>query len=349
MSTTTLREQLAEILGTSIPDATWQYLEEKFYVSEVQQGQMSIDTFAEEATKLLRLSGASVQPKISRSGDFFIPGSPVADSDRRTQAISEILAGLARERTDVLSFRESQLEGRLLDFEDVESWINGERETQGPPTTFLKLALKSHELRRDTVGFALDPPLKLTKIPDAMEPEFSAAVLSYATQDSSWTQTVAVNSDSNLGQLSRLSKSLARSYRWQEAQATVFVLTDLIPVVSPMRVSIKRSFGIDALSRVTIVADPTVPPGKITDAFKRARLELLGARPRSLSDKHTSLVRFCNNRPENETWGARMESWNLAHPEWSYPEIKNFIRDANQGLRRLLGKNMKFVSAESKR
>lgn len=65
-----------------------------------------------------------------------------------------------------------------------------------------------------------------------------------------------------------------------------------------------------------------------------------------MSVKHVELVLFCDKRPDEETWAKRMEAWNDEHPDWAYTEPKNFLRDANQGLRRLLGRSFKFTSSQ---
>jgi len=74
---------------------------------------------------------------------------------------------------------------------------------------------------------------------------------------------------------------------------------------------------------------------------RRSKKNTIGG-PRVLSQKHLQLVVFCYERPVDETWAVRMKAWNEEHPEWGYHEVKNSIRDANQGLRRLLRPNARF-------
>src|SRR6202022_2521187 len=47
--------------------------------------------------------------------------------DRRNEALSEAVAALAHQRSDVERFRSTILEGQLIRFEDVEKWIEDRR------------------------------------------------------------------------------------------------------------------------------------------------------------------------------------------------------------------------------
>lgn len=233
-----------------------------------------------------------------------------------------------------------------MDLDDVESWVEARAEANKPPTPFVRFPVMDGGINISKGRIRLEKPTKVDELPPGSSIQVES--LSYAIPDSSYARILPVKANTELFRLARLGKSLAKRYRWQDAQATVFLLTDLPPLVQTLTVSTEMRYPIQTLGRIIIEADPTMPPKTVADAYREARSEILRGRPRAISKKHVELVLFCDGQPNDETWSDRMDAWNEAHPDWTYSEVKNFIRDANQGLRRLLGPSFKFVSKGGK-
>lgn len=215
----------------------------------------------------------------------------------RHQALAILWAKEAESQTDVAAFRKEVLRGKLLRWEDVESWIQRRAKADGPD--------KSGALERQ--------------------------VLAYAVPSDAWERCIPTTSDGVLEWLRRISERLSGRYRWQEAQSTVFVLTGQTPLVSPAEAKIDREaivLTVDPSLTPRQVAD-------YYRRFKKGLLG--GRRIKALSHKHLQLATFAADRPDQETWAKKMEAWNRSVPKgWRYENDARFKRDCLQAQRRLL-------------
>lgn len=133
-------------------------------------------------------------------------------------------------------------------------------------------------------------------------PSLSERYVRYSTPTRSHHQR-AVRAGGVLDHLRRLALDLSETYLWTEEQATVFVLTGLIPHAG--------AFATQA-----------------TQGMKR--------KPRGMSHKHMELAIF-NAEHGGEPYAVRMEVWNTLHPEWAYTQAPHFGGDSRLALKRLTG------------
>ena len=142
--------------------------------------------------------------------------------------------------------------------------------------------------------------------------------------------------------LRALSQLLARRYKWMEAQATIFVLTDVSPLLSSLRGGFRIEFNQPISSRITMEIDPTLTPEEVAKQYKKIRASLIGARYRSLSEKHLRLAEFYRgHKPDGTTWAKLMEEWNHSQDrEWRYIRFETFARDCKQAWQRLMGQDL---------
>ena len=299
----------------------------------------TLEELATQAEKLYLVAGLPSPRHRDRIEGFLVKVSPGLGGERQ-YAISSLLARIARRDSAVQAFREKRLGNKLLAFDEVEDWIKRTADSEQPPTTYLRFPLEDRDFKIKAGRIMVEPPVSKSEFgPGA---QLSSDPLKYATHTSDFELSIPTRFGGVLYELARLSQSLAKRYGWQEGQATVFVLVDLPPLVRTLSVITSLKMPIGVLSRIELTVDPTLSPKVVAEQFKKARDKLLGQRPRSLSSKHIQLVMFCDERPPGETWAVRMAAWNQQHSKWKYEAVKNFLRDANQGLRRLLGPNAQY-------
>jgi hypothetical protein len=339
-----IRSEVEQHLGYSVPDETWDYLVEKKYVEDVLVGAETIVWLAQEAQAVLRAGGQPVgsRPQVapmrshgSDAGEKLGPGYRKKRLARRVDAVSVLLAGDAREQKGVQAFRNDALANGLLSLEEVEGWILHQAERDGPHTRWLRVPIPEGHKVSVARGYLVPTPA--ISVSDNHPAEWaSPQYLAYGVPTDRWLRRIPVARDGVLGRLHVLSRSLAHRYGWQESQAALFVLTDIVPLVSHLRTGFSLKAPFRALSRVTLTIDPALSPREVADAYGKVRHQILGSRFRHLNEEHTQLALFIAERPEGETWKQRLEAWNEAHPESSYTTESNFARDCIQAQRRLI-------------
>jgi hypothetical protein len=106
----------------------------------------------------------------------------------------------------------------------------------------------------------------------------------------------------------------------------MFVLTDRIPLIEPLRFQLTRRLPLEALSRITIVCDPAVTPREVAQYYKKHRSRILSKRTRRLSEKHAELAMFALEHQNLDS--AAMKAWNRRFPKWSYQRYNRFSKEA---------------------
>jgi hypothetical protein len=236
----------------------------------------------------------------------------------RALLLSAVIASHADRAETVRQFRNEVLGGALLEWEHMELWILQERtKEQGHAQTI-----------------------------NAGQRSGQRAILEYGTPTSSWIQRVPIASEGVLAHLSTLSSKLARDYQWQRADATIFILTGLIPIIEPLEVQSQLSAFKDnrieggmitALSRIVFTVDPLVSPRELLTHFQAVRQSILGHKWRDLRDRQLALAQFALDCSDNVPWLERMDAWNQRYPEeWSYARVVNFRRDCKRAVKKLL-------------
>jgi hypothetical protein len=155
-----------------------------------------------------------------------------------------------------------------------------------------------------------------------------------------WAHAVPTCSDGVLERLRKLSERLSGEYGWQEAQATLFVLTGKVPFVDPIHVRLDMKSGSLYLrQRIVLDVDPTVSPLEVTKHYRLIRGRVVDRRSGKLSEKHLRLATFDAERPKGESWAKKLVEWNRTErPEWGYStDRRRFARECLQARRRILG------------
>jgi hypothetical protein len=140
-----------------------------------------------------------------------------------------------------------------------------------------------------------------------------------------------------LDRLRHLGEDLVRSYDWEAAAATLFVLTGRIPLIQPLVLKFTWSAATFKRRVVELSVDPAVSPAELAKQYGVLRSKLIsGQRVRPLSDKHLQLASFLAEKP-TESWASRLHRWNKAFPKWKYIHASNFRRDALKARERVVG------------
>lgn len=253
----------------------------------------------------------------------------------RVQAISDLVADQAAKDDRVISFRRLVLKNSLLGWGQVEVWIQERAKADGPQTRLLTVVLPQDAeltVRRGTIL-----PKRKTAISERCPGiKSEVKVLRYALPGTTVVRTIPVAVDGVLNSLRTISEHLASRYGWQTAQATLFVLTGLAPLINPCRLEYSTK-EIPALARVILTIDPALSPREVAERYREARKRFVGTRHRSMSQKHSTLVLFMNSRPAGETYAQSMAAWNKQFRKWRYRQVTNFGRDVQVARQRLLG------------
>jgi hypothetical protein len=341
-SASELRKLVAKILMSPIPDGAWQYAVNQRMVSDVLQGEDTILWLAKQLRAIMDIP--EQQPRATP--EFITPGRRQRRGKTvhgRREAISEALAAIARQSEEVRSFRSTVLNGQLLKFEDVEQWIEERRRDEIYPHALI-VRLKPGFTLNYRDGWQLEPPLSSVG-PDEIEGLVPVDSLDYTKAGSNWVQCVPIGRNGNLRIVFKLSKALAERCRWQVAQATMFLLTDMTPLLAMETVGFspppwttlpygRQLLPLSCLTRVTLTVDPMMTPREVSEKYAKVRAKLFVRKPRAQSEKHLNLAVFAVKHPalNNE---ARLE-WEREFPKWKYPRLSLFARDARVARNRLL-------------
>ncbi len=346
----------------SLTDSEWEYLVKESYVIGVLNGDYTVDEVAATVRKQRRIFGGGRHSGNGRNHHVeqdtvseMLQPSQISVQRRqkrqeRMMAISELLAYDAEQLPDVKAFRRGWLGDGLLTHEQVEGWIQGRKQADGehtkwlsgeipiPPGTEVIIPSKMLEKYPDSPPqWGIDPPLVINRAPGIQVQD-----LAYSVPGLPWMCRVLVRAGGVLDKLRHLSEKLADRYRWDEGQATVFVLTGSIPIVASIHVRITQTSPFPTLSRITLTIDPTLSPIEVAESYRKARRELFmdDTRQGSMSEKSMTLATFLAQRLEDESWKVRLKDWNQLYTSrgWGYDaaHLRNFCRDCIQAQRRLL-------------
>ena len=260
----------------------------------------------------------------------------------RREALSVLFAKEAAEDREVKDFREVVLGDKLLRWDEVPGWIKKQarkEKRESRLTHWLTIPVSSEDFDTDVKGaLTFRPPLKLREIEPSVGYGLSVKTLAYVGPKDRSTLREPTSPGGNLEKLKNLSESLAKSFCWQEAQATVFVLTGITPQVSTQMVA--RQINPSAANRIVLTLDPALTDKEVAAVYRKARRRLLKkdkqgkARFRLQSEKHLRLAIF--DAEHEGTYLKKMNVWNKQFPKWEYEHLSNFIRDCKKAKERLL-------------
>lgn len=323
-------------------EGVWSLLLRGQYVEDVLVGAAEPDSLVERAREILG-SGAEVE-KTAGSADDREPRT----GNERGWALSQLVAHHAAADPDVVAFRDDHLPDGLIPWSDVESWINERADEDGERTSDVSFTIPPGtmvEWSGPTVRFA--PPIAEV----ATGIRFSSRILAYARLADRAVRRRTVTAGGVLDRLGQLGEGLAGAFGWQPAQATVFILTGVTPMIVTARIDVpfkvRHEVRLDWARRITLDLDPGASRQEVLEAFEHARREYDGhPRPqrtparqtgrRRTTVKHLRLAAFTGAEHADKPWVERFRLWNERFPEWAYPAQSNFRRDAASAQRRLL-------------
>jgi len=328
-----IRVALSDRLGHIPRDEVWDRLVDEDYVREVWEETAEIGYLEEKYLEFNRIPGLLLQPQRTEIDSGL--------RQIRLQILSDLTARQAAAEKSVITFRQQHLSEGLLEREEVVEWITTQASVDGPASRYLKAPIPDDyaPVRCDGRIFT-EPQLTISDTTSATQIEMD--LLSYASPDDQWVRRIPVRHGGTLDGLRVVSKSLARRYSWQEAQATNFVLTGISPSLSSSRGGIRMVLNQPISSRITMEIDPTLTPREVAQRYKNLRAPLVGARFRSMSEKHLRLAEFYGgHKPEGTTWTTLMTRWNHGEGrDWRYTRFETFARDCKQAWERLMGRDL---------
>jgi hypothetical protein len=329
----TVRSEVDQRLGREVPDRIWNVLEKRGDIADVCSGAREINWLTERIWDLLELAGE----RVSRVDTGTPEDARVKRGD--VQAVISLAAAYAAaKRDDVIRFRKEALGGKLLTLEDVKSWVEEQGKKDGRGTGWIKVLLPPGVNPFETKSFTVNT--------EGQPFTLSTDMLLYGVAGSDWQHAIPVTTGKTLDRLRLLSQQLSKGFDWDEAVATIFVLTGRTPWISSVRVRVQpRSIRprddapTYARGRISLDVDIAVTPNEVREHYRSVRRELLGgARIKRLGPKHLALAEFMTREPEEESWESKRAAWNRKHPGDSYAknQTANFRRDCRLALERLL-------------
>jgi hypothetical protein len=324
MQAADVRRALEKKLRRTAIDSLWSFLLEKGYVGEVLAGYESLDDLVATAKQVLQAARRNSTAVRTAAASGPQPG------EARAWALSMLVAAETREDSRVTSFRADALNGALLPTPRAADWIKGHSDVTATMTQDITITLKTDQIDYEGAGWArLLLPSNRVRIS-----EVSARVLSYTDGNDGRVHRIGVPAHGQLDRLRRLSESLAQECCWQPAQATMFVLTDAVPMISRIRSTTSTGRSLWA-SRIRLDIDPAESVREVAEAFAAlARIGPAGhARP--IKEKHARLAVHALVDHAHLPWSERARLWNAEHAQWRYSSEANFRRDALDARERL--------------
>lgn len=326
-----VKRRLTKRLGKSLTPGLWAFLVDERYVQETCEEEISLVKLEQFARRIL---AAGAQPPRE------IP-APMAKAGARAYAVrasalSDLVAVIAAEDPEVVAYRARYLPEGTIRWDEVVEWIERHGAASPLPTQYLTVPLPNGtEVVRAGRTTRVDPPVDIID----GEYEIATRTLAYFGPDDNWTKRIATVHGAALEALRVLAENLAKSYAWQPAQATLFVLTGLTPLIGQIRatsggVYIRNQVDCGWAARITLDIDPATPASEVARAYRKVRADRRLGRYRTMSEKHARLAAAASD--DAKSWAERLREWNTMFPKWEYTAASNFRRDARRAQRRLL-------------
>ena len=345
------RDALERRLRFKLSDDEWELMLEDGYDEEILgdlAGQVSrergLDMAAERIKRLRRVyKGVRTEPERVR----------MVDKERETgllvhdRALSVALGALASRLEEVRNFRREVLGDTLLSWGEIKEWVESQMASDGAATTYLKVPLPPEtKIATTRSGVELDPEVRLGQLSWGAFAS-STRVLKYALEDGGWATALPVAAGGVLDKLRNLSEDLEQRFGWGSAEACVFVLTGMTPLLADMRAHQQLKLTCSAASRIVLEIDPTVDAGRVAAFYRQTRSRWLAREHRRQSPKRLRLAVYTlEMRQRGIAWAEIMKEWNKTYgsmfPGGTYSHGGNFRRDAGQAQRQLLGARVDY-------
>jgi hypothetical protein len=318
------REKVELAYGSKLPDATWRYLEEKDWVSELEGGFATVDDVVMHLREINASAPAAVVRQSRRvrgraGDDRLFEGI----NDRMT-AISEILALRASRDLKVMRFRSHYLPDGHVAANRVSAWIEEVYARELPASWPSEPGPR--EASNNVVAFFGWPhPYSTLEWIDDSEPTVKL-----------W----CVPPRSCLGELAEAGNKLATTWDWSRAQATAFVLTgETPPRPGVRRISTHTQRGFDdrygtyQYGSVRATIDLEVTPEELAGWWRGVREDagISGRKP--IGAKSVALARFALSRDDSTTFEEDMHAWNsTVSQEWQFTDRRNYRSAAKKAI-----------------
>ena len=357
-------DRLSQVLQAPVEDALWDYLIRKDCIQEVQVGRgRDINWLAGEARDVMEAGGGGARgkpaPRMLQETKPTDQGPEL--TTLRHQALSLLIAKRARNEPMVKAFREEVLGGELLAFGDIRRWMEEQGEKDGTEIS----SWLTVPVAEDPEGVIMTElhaaPLEHQRGMERFSPSpysgtidgfTSSRYLEYGMPGTMWSRFEFIKAGGVLDRLLTLTERLVEPlaslsspsvpYPWTHAQGAVFVLTGLAPEVHSVKYRVRESVWLRGATRILLDIDPNTTPDEVARQYRSVRNKISN-RPRTMDEKHLRLAAFAADRPESETWDAKLLAWNEAYPEPQYPDYnyapedrRNFYKHVSEACDRLL-------------
>ncbi len=269
--------------------------------------------------------------------------------DRRALILAKILALHVASSDLVQNFRKTYLPDGLLKPGQVEMWIKRQAEADGPPSYWVEFPVSDISTipnkwpagtrrSRKSLEYLDVRQLKSQSIHHTIYLLLEQCDLNIRSSES---QFIFVAAGGVLDHLRQISELLALRYGWTRAQATNFVLTGEVPVLSPCTITIHthipQNIPQNILTRITLTIDPEMHPEQVKHIYSKIRKEFRCGRQRyrPLTERTINLVEFVLDHPDL-SWQERLTAWNQAHPTERYTSPQSMANTYYRALSKLL-------------
>ena len=265
--------------------------------------------------------------------------------DYRPVALAQVFAFEAADDPAVRLFREEILRGSLVEWENVEQWVDDQSSLDGPPTKWVTLPIDSEE--RVPVSRSGRPPQKGESVIEGNVTHYanrSRMQLAFPGRNN-WVQYRPVHAGGVLDWLRIIAQKLSRRYGWKEADATGFVLSDAHPSLSRISTEIPSPWPWSKARRaVNLRIAFWATPEDVAGIYRELRNQILedDPKPRALSKPRATLGVFAFQHRSGHTWDEAMTLWNERKLGPQYEDPRVFTRDARQAFKRITGEDLKW-------
>ena len=295
------------------------------YVREVWEETAEIGYLKEKYIEFSRIPGLLLQPQRSEIDSGL--------RQIRLQILSELTARQAAAEKSVITFRQQHLSERLLEREEVVEWITKQASVDGPASRYLRIPIPDGYVPARCDGrIFTEPPLTISVTTSATQIDIE--VLCYASPDDQWVRRIPVRHGGTLDGLRVVSNSLARRYSWQGSPSNQLRVDRRQPIAVQLSGWNPNALNQPISSRITMEIDPTLTPGEVAQRYRNIRTRLIGARFRSMSEKHLRLAKFYGgHKEEGTTWVTLMTRWNHGEGrDWEVQQIRDLCQRLQAGM-----------------
>ena len=323
------------------PGEAFELAIEKRAVAEYLQGEISLDdlsdTVDEYADTIHKLRELRKRTRSSASDS----SATETAIDHRSRALRDILALEAAADDAVVAFRIDNLEEGLLAMSNVDTWIRHIEAKEDPPTIWY--TVPGEALSK---GMSPDDPA-LNRLSGYSE---QPQRVYYYIENPRRSRTAFTQLGGVLAELADTAYRIAGRYDWDEAAATVFILTGIPPTPRGARAQRVDPWPWpNARKRIVLDIPLTTTPDEVAARYRHLREEMVGDEPigrRSLTKRSADLAVFAAEHSSGHTWNEAREIWNHHHAkanaDW-YTDPDKFIRDSRAAYKRVTGKDLDWI------